>query len=137
MKQRGRKSAAALQLGASAAPRKSRINLRVGASDVVKAIIQEIVSSVDADWFRPSDFPLLESYGEAIVLERAAYREIATNGAVVNGRPSPWLNVAEKSTRAIVALSARLRLSPQNRTDPKTAGRAKGPGPSIYDAMGE
>jgi phage terminase small subunit len=133
MSQRGRKSAAALSLVPNTAPRKTRVALRPGASDAVRAIVHELIGAVDPDWFRQSDFPLLESYGEAIALERKAYAEIATHGAVVNGRPSPWLTVAEKSTRAVVALSARLRLSPQNRTDPKTAGRAKGPGPSIYE----
>ena len=136
MKQRGRRSAAALQLVPNVVVRKSRVALRAGASDAVKAIVQELIGSVDVDWFRQSDFPLLESYGEAILLERRAYAEIAAGGPVINGKISPWVGVAERATRAVVAVSARLRLSPQHRTDPKTAGRAKGPGPSAYEAMG-
>ena len=133
MSQRGRKSAAALQLVPNVGVRKSRISPRAGASDAVKAIVCELIATVDSDWFRLSDGPLLESYAEAIALERQAYREIAIGGPVIGGKISPWVGVAERATRAVVAVSARLRLSPQHRTDPKTAGRAKGPGRSIYE----
>ena len=44
-------------------------------------------------------------------------------GAVVDGKPSPWIVVQDKAVRAMVALSMRLRLSPQSRTDPKTLAR--------------
>jgi chaperonin subunit len=47
-------------------------------------------------------------------------------GAVIDGKPSPWITVQEKAVRAMVALSMRLRLSPQSRIDPKTLGRQQG-----------
>ena len=56
-------------------------------------------------------------------------------GAVINGKPSPWITVQEKAVRAMVALSMRLRLSPQSRIDAKTLGRQEvrqGPAPWEY-----
>jgi phage terminase small subunit len=38
-------------------------------------------------------------------------------GAVVNGRLSPWVTVQEKAVRAMTALAMRLRLSPQARRE--------------------
>jgi hypothetical protein len=45
--------------------------------------------------------------------ERAAQQ--LREAPVVGGKPSPWLPVREKATRELVALSMRLRLSPQAR----------------------
>src|SRR5215475_8318871 len=53
-------------------------------------------------------------------------------GAVVKGRVSPWLAIQREAIKAMVALSIRLRLSPQSRIDPKTLGRQqlrRGPAP--------
>jgi hypothetical protein len=63
------------------------------------------------------------------VLARLAHEHLRTEGAVIGGRLSPWVTVGEKADRAIVALSMRLRISPQARmrretTAPKgAAGR--------------
>jgi phage terminase small subunit len=46
-----------------------------------------------------------------------AVREMREHGAVVNGKVSPWITVQEKAQRAMVALSMRLRLSPQARRE--------------------
>jgi hypothetical protein len=55
---------------------------------------------------------LLCRYVEASILaERAA--EQLREAPVVDGKPSPWLVVQEKSVRTLTALSMRLRLSPQ------------------------
>jgi hypothetical protein len=48
---------------------------------------------------------------------------------------SPWLVVLEKCQRAVVALSMRLRLSPQSRLDPKTLARQAPPGPKPWDDL--
>jgi phage terminase small subunit len=88
-------------------------------------VIRDLVSTIAPQQFKPSDMPLLESYARATLLERQAYAELESKGPIwCDGRPSPWLVIAEKATRAIVALSARLRLSPQHRSDPKTQPRA-------------
>jgi hypothetical protein len=54
-------------------------------------------------------------YVEASCLADHAGQELRC-GAVVDGKPSPWLVVLEKCQRAMVALSMRLRLSPQARS---------------------
>jgi hypothetical protein len=55
-------------------------------------------------------------------------------GAVIGGRPNPWLVVAEKCDRALVALSMRLRISPQARLRRETTA-PKGPPASVYTPM--
>jgi hypothetical protein len=57
-------------------------------------------------------------------------------GAVINGKASPWITIQEKAVRAMVALTMRLRLSPQSRIDPLTVGRQQprqGPAPWEFD----
>jgi phage terminase small subunit len=78
--------------------------------------------------------PLLEGYAEAIVLCRQANAELAQHGAVLNGKASPWLTVQEKATRAMVALSMRLRLSPQARLEGRNVARMKPDQVSAYDS---
>ena len=51
---------------------------------------------------------------------------------MVDGKPSPWLTVQEKAVRALVALSLRLRLSPQAR-QPNNPKRVRAV--SAYEAM--
>jgi hypothetical protein len=91
------------------------------------------VAGCDRDHFRPSDLPLLVRYVEAAALGDQAAEQLRL-GAVINGKPSPWITVQEKAVRAMVALSMRLRLSPQSR-DPQTLGRQQvrqGPAPWEY-----
>ena len=93
----------------------------------------EIVSTMPHDHFRASDAPLIEQYAQAISLARQAYANLAEEGSVVAGRANPWLVVLEKAGRSSVALSMRLRLSPQSRMDRKTV---KESGPlSVYERM--
>jgi hypothetical protein len=66
-------------------------------------------------FFRPSDAPLLVRYVQDVVLAGRAAAALEREGAVIGGRPNPWLIVAEKCDRALVALSMRLRVSPQAR----------------------
>jgi hypothetical protein len=63
---------------------------------------------------------------EADVLAQRAAKELRKH-PVVEGRPSPWLAVQEKSVRALTALAIRLRLSPQSRIDAKAMGRREPP----------
>jgi hypothetical protein len=74
-----------------------------------------ILCNCSHDHFQQSDLPLLCRYVEASILaERAA--EQLREAPVVDGKPSPWLVVQEKSLRTLTALSMRLRLSPQARS---------------------
>ena len=61
---------------------------------------------------------------EADALAEKAAAELRKHGAVSkDGKPNGWLVVQEKSVRALVSLSMRLRLSPQSRIDAKAMGR--------------
>jgi phage terminase small subunit len=79
------------------------------------------VGSLDARHFVPSDLPLLASYAVAVCHERNANEHLRAEGHVVNDgtKLSPWVIVAEKANRAMMALSTRLRLSPQSRARTK------------------
>ena len=60
---------------------------------------------------------------ELTALADQAASALRQHGAVIDGRASPWIVVQEKCVRGLVALSMRLRLSPQARIDAKTLGR--------------
>jgi len=91
---------------------------------VAATLFREIVASVDPEHFSRADLPLLVEYVRAIAQADQAQRKLDAEGAVVDGKTSPWLVVQEKSIRAMVALSMRLRLSPQSRLDRAVAGTA-------------
>jgi phage terminase small subunit len=121
MRQRGRKSAAALSvIAVDGDP--DRLLPPASLSDPERIVFVDLVTACDPKQFRPSDLPLLCRYCEAAVLAEQSALELR-RGAVVDGKPSPWITVQEKAVRAMVALSMRLRLSPQSRIDPKTLGR--------------
>jgi len=127
-----RKSAAALSV-VRVDGKPDRLAPRHGLSPDCRAIFTELTAQVPTDHFRPSDGVLLEQYAQAIALGRQAYAALEAEGPVVAGRPNPWVVILEKAHRSAVALSARLRLSPQQRLDPKTVGRNAGPPASYYD----
>jgi hypothetical protein len=99
-----------------------------------REIWHEIVASCRSDHFQKCDGPLLIRYVENVVLARRAAAALTREGPVVAGRTNPWLVVAEKCDRALVALSMRLRISPQARMRREGTPR-KGPGPSTYELM--
>lgn len=103
-------------------------NLSPGAAEVFKRTVE----ALDADHFAACDAPLMEQYAVAADLARQAQAQLDEHGAVVAGKANPWLVVQEKSVRSLVALAARLRLSPQSRFDrlvAATKSRPKGTRP--------
>jgi hypothetical protein len=130
MKQRGRKSAASI---GAVDGRPSRLKPPSSLSKVEQAIFIDIVASVAAGHFAASDMPLLCAYARAVAEEELAGRELRRGGHVVNGKPSPWIVIQEKSVRALVSLSMRLRLSPQARK--QHAPAAPGRPLSYYERM--
>ncbi|MDN8615488.1 P27 family phage terminase small subunit [Variovorax ginsengisoli] len=86
------------------------------------AVFKHIVASVDPSHFSAVDLPLLESYANHAAMATHAAQQIDAEGAVVAGKPSPWLTVQEKAVKALTALSARLRIAPQSRFDRLVAG---------------
>lgn len=121
MKQRGRISAAAMSM-IGVGDEQARPSPPAGLSEPEREMFATIVAGCDADHFRQTDLPLLSRYCEAAILAEQAALELR-NGAVLNGKPSPWIVIQEKCVRAMVSLSMRLRLSPQSRVDPKTLAR--------------
>jgi phage terminase small subunit len=91
-----------------------------------------IVAACADKHFERSDSPLLVRYCQNVVLGRLAAAALASEGAVIGGRASPWLVVAEKCDRALVALSMRLRISPQARRETL---KPKGPQASPYEVL--
>jgi phage terminase small subunit len=67
-----------------------------------------------AEAFRPSDLPLLVAYSQIIAQLQEASKQIH-KGVVHEGKISPWISVQERLIKSMVALSMRLRLSPQSR----------------------
>lgn len=73
-----------------------------------------LVAANPPSHFRESDLPLLLQYVAAAVLSERALAELRS-APLIEGRPSPWLTVFEKASRATLGLSMRLRVSPQSR----------------------
>jgi phage terminase small subunit len=123
VKQRGRKSAASLEvINVDGSPDRLQPPDHLSADE--RQRFTEIVSNCDARHFRPSDTTLLCRFVEADALAEKAAAELRKHGAVSkDGKPNGWLVVQEKSVRALVSLSMRLRLSPQSRIDAKAMGR--------------
>jgi phage terminase small subunit len=92
----------------------------------------DVVSSVGPAHFQAADLPLLVSFSRYIVQERTADAHLRAEGLVVGSRPSPWVYIMEKASRALLVLSVRLRLSPQSRA--RTQVKPQGP-TSYYDKL--
>jgi phage terminase small subunit len=109
-----RKSAASLSV-VSLDTGPTRLRPPASLSEVERSIFIDVVTNCRANHFQASDMPLLCRYVESAALADLAAGELRRDGPVVGGRPSPWITVQEKAVRALVALSMRLRLSPQAR----------------------
>ena len=110
-----RRSAASLTVVSALVGRRSRLRPPPTLSEPERTAFIDTVSSCKPEHFQMSDMPLLVRYCEAAVLAQQAATQLRVEGAVVGGRVSPWLCVQEKAIRELVALSMRLRLSPQAR----------------------
>jgi phage terminase small subunit len=136
MRQRGKKSSAYLSV-IHAEPQSQRLQPPAHLTPRQREIFDHLLANSPRDQFRVTDGLLLARLCEAHDLAEQAAAELAKNGPVVEGRASAWLVAQEKAVRAITALSTKLRLSPQARTDPRTLTRnAVGPR-SFYDEMRE
>ena len=99
-----------------------------------KRVFWSLITQVPATQFQPADLPLICRWCELTVVADRAAAEMATGNLVENGLPSPWIAIHEKATKQLIALSLRLRLSPQSRMDraPKTQAAKD---LSYYDRM--
>jgi phage terminase small subunit len=120
-----RKSAAAMAIFPAVDGRRDPLKPRPDIPPKVREIFLSLVKSVPTEHFRDGDSDLVEQYSQSIELARTAYAALDQDGPVVAGKPSPWLAALEKAHKSSAALAARLRLCPQSRTDPKSAGAEK------------
>ena len=95
-----------------------------------RQVFLDIVTASKPNAFRASDLPLLSAYVRAIVLERRSASELTDGDTKALAR---W----EKATKAMVALSMRLRLSPQSRAanNPTRPGSQREAPVSYFDRM--
>lgn len=85
-----------------------------------RAVFDELVDAVDRKHFRLGDRPLLVGYSRAICFESYAAAALAKDPT-----DTKMMALWEKSSRSMVALSMRLRLSPQSRQTSRAASREK------------
>jgi hypothetical protein len=100
-----------------------RLEMPAGLSKEVAEVFDFMVRYQSPDHFAMTDTPILVEYCRATVLANQAAAALGVDGPITPmGKASPWLVVQEKAQRALVALSARLRLCPQSRFDRLKAG---------------
>ena len=88
------------------------------------AIFRQVCRSVASDHFQRCDLTLIGEFARAADLANQAAAALAEHGPVTpDNKLSPWVTTQEKAQRALVAIAARLRLSPQHRLDKTVAGR--------------
>ena len=129
-----RKSASSLNV-VPIEPRSDRLRAPSQLPPAERELFASLIAANAPTHFKVSDMPLLVQYCAAAILNDQAAAELRTS-PVVAGRPSAWLAIFEKTNRAVVALSMRLRLSPQARSpNHPPPGARKEPAPSAYEVM--
>ena len=94
-------------------------------------IFRDLVARVPAGQFKPSDLSLVCRWCEWTAIADRAGAEMATSDLVTpDGQPSPWIAIAERASKQLVALSLRLRLGPQSRAN--KAPKTEAPGQQSY-----
>ena len=79
-------------------------------------VFRDLVLRVPAGQFKPSDLSLVCRWCEWTAVADRAAAEMATGELVdEHGQPSPWIAIAERASKQLVALALRLRLGPQSR----------------------
>ena len=128
-------------------PRKSAASLRF--PDIVRTerlsppadldaserqIFLDIVGTVAADHFRPSDLPLLSTYVRAIVREREASEQLAQGVVSIDNKLSSWVTVQAQALKQMMSLARMLKLTPlARRSNPSRPGKPQQL--SYYDQM--
>jgi phage terminase small subunit len=115
--------------------RTERLSPPIDLSPDERALFVSIVATNPADHFRPSDAPLLCSYVRAILLEREAAENLATQGHVtVDNKPSAWHAILAQATKSMLQLARALKLTPTARR-PSASRAGKPQQTSYYDQM--
>ena len=132
MRQRGRQSAADLEVNGVAS---ARPNLRPPSHLSAKeaALFREVVANAPSGQFSASDAYLLASFAQVTVLLEGA----AAAAAKANNETRPVkIKMLDQLVKCQALLASKLRLAPQSRIGPRTAGRAHdNHRPSAYDSF--
>ena len=128
MKQRGRKSAGAMTLVVD-----DRFQMPPAPpselTDAQAAVWRDVVGSLPGGWVSRAAFPILvqlcRHVGRARLLERAV-ADFQMEWLAAPGGPERLnllLGMAQRETASVISCSRQLRLGPQQREHPRTAGR--------------
>jgi hypothetical protein len=130
MAQRGRKSAASLEVATLVASEKSsRLMAPVHVSEAERGVWIEVVNDQPADAFSATHAPLLELYCRHIVQARVLADELTNFDRAWMAddeglkRYDRLLGMAERESRAASSLATRLRITRQAVEHPATVGR--------------
>jgi phage terminase small subunit len=124
--QRGRKSAAELSVVPIDAARKP-VEPPADLKPQEAAIFRDVVASCDPTHFRKSDVPILAALCTATYLSRFYAGQIGEDATA-------FKNYVE-TTKLVISLSTKLRLTPQARISAKAVGRQEPPrdGPAPWE----
>lgn len=136
MKQRGRKSAAALAVKPVTRAKK-HVAPPEGMPEAGASLWRAIVEELPPEHFRFGDLPLLENYVRAVLLADEAQTQIDADGLVVGTRlgpkPNPALAIRDQAVKQQAALAAKLRLCVSSRVRAEDASLRKLDGPRPWD----
>jgi phage terminase small subunit len=118
-----RKSAASLTVVSSLDERRSRVSAPGHLPAEVRAVFDEITSSVSTRHLRECDSPVIAALAAAIHANREAMNAIAREGLLVDGHVNAHVAVLNTTSKLIASLSVKLRLTPTGRLDRKVAGQ--------------
>jgi hypothetical protein len=100
-----------------------RIRPPPGLPEPLRKAFVELVASVPAEQFKPSDVALIVRWIELQDMVEEAAAQVRANGLVdADGEPSAWFKIHLNCTKALSGLALRLKLSPQSRS-PKAPKR--------------
>lgn len=89
------------------------------------AIVRSLIADAEPHHFRSTDYPLLSEYADAIVASARAAAALRREGAVIEGvKRGQWMREKDRARKAVLQISARLRLSPMARRESSTQPKA-------------
>jgi phage terminase small subunit len=106
-----------------------------GLTKIEREIFTTIVDANPPEHFRVSDTPLLINFVRACAEADEAATHLREEGRIIDGKVSPWRAVLTCAEKSMVALSHRLRLSPQGRAPVATTATTSGKLSSYYDML--
>ena len=94
------------------------------------------VATVPAGRFQAGDMPLICAYARAILREREASENLATQGVVsIDNKLSSWVAVQTQALKQVMSLARMLKLTPlARRSNPSRSGKPQ-QAMSYYDLM--